>query len=140
MVVLAGNMRLKAAMEIGLSKIPTIIATELTEEEQRELVVKDNIGYGEWDWDILANEWDKEQLEDWGLDIKIDAFVGTEDEDDTIPTPKATDDGYSVFELVMLHENKLQLLDTLNSVKNNYLFEKQEDALMEILRVYNQKQ
>jgi hypothetical protein len=69
MVVLGGNMRLKACKEAGLKSIPIIKASLLTEEQQKEFIVKDNVGYGEWDWDDLANNWDAEQLTDWGLDI-----------------------------------------------------------------------
>ena len=69
MVVLGGNMRLKACKEAGLKEIPIIKASDLTEEQQREFIIKDNVGFGEWDWDILANEWDAEYLEEWGLDV-----------------------------------------------------------------------
>ena len=69
MVVLGGNMRLKACKEAGLKEIPIIKASDLTEEQQREFIIKDNVGFGEWDWDILANEWDSEYLEEWGLDV-----------------------------------------------------------------------
>jgi hypothetical protein len=69
MIVLGGNMRLKACKEAGMEEVPIIIAKDLTEEKQREFIVKDNIGYGEWDWDLLANEWDMEKLDDWGLDV-----------------------------------------------------------------------
>tara|TARA_R110001632_G_scaffold76073_1_gene172696 strand:- start:4613 stop:5146 length:534 start_codon:yes stop_codon:yes gene_type:complete len=69
MFVLGGNMRLKACKEAGLKEIPIIIADQLTGEQQREFIVKDNVGFGEWDWDMLANEWDKDLLDDWGLDI-----------------------------------------------------------------------
>jgi ParB-like chromosome segregation protein Spo0J len=69
MVVLGGNMRLKACKEAGLKEIPIIKASELTEQQQKEFIVKDNVGYGEWDWNDLANNWDAEQLQDWGLDI-----------------------------------------------------------------------
>ena len=68
-LVLAGNMRLRAAKEIGLKEIPVLIADKLTEKEQRELIIKDNVGYGDWDWNMLANEWDKEELISWGIDI-----------------------------------------------------------------------
>ena len=68
MVVLGGNMRLKACKEAGLKEVPIIMADELTEEQQNEFIVKDNVGFGEWDWDVLANEWDAVQLEEWGLD------------------------------------------------------------------------
>jgi hypothetical protein len=69
MVVLGGNMRLKACKEAGLKEIPIIKASELTEEQQKEFIVKDNVGYGEWDWDDLANNWDAEELTEWGMTI-----------------------------------------------------------------------
>ena len=68
MVVLGGNMRLKACKEAGLKEVWILKAEELTEAQQREFIVKDNVGFGEWDWDLLANEWDSVQLEDWGMD------------------------------------------------------------------------
>jgi hypothetical protein len=68
MVVLGGNMRLKACKEAGLKEIPVIIA-DWTEEQQRQFIIKDNVGFGEWDWDMIANEWDAEEVEGWGLDV-----------------------------------------------------------------------
>lgn len=88
MIILGGNMRFKACKEAGLKEIPVIIADNLTEEQEREFLIKDNTSGGEWDFDMLANEWDIEQLEEWGLDIpdfetkEIDAV---EDEFDTTP-------------------------------------------------------
>jgi len=69
MIVLGGNMRLKACKEAGLKEVPIIIADNLTEEQEREFLIKDNLGFGEFDWEILANEWEAEQLEAWGLDV-----------------------------------------------------------------------
>lgn len=69
MVVLGGNMRLKACKEAGLKEVPTILASGLTDEQQREFIIKDNVGFGEWDWDALANTWDAEELDAWGLDV-----------------------------------------------------------------------
>ena len=69
MVVLGGNMRLKACKEAGLKEVYILKADELTEQQQREFIVKDNVGFGEWDWDILANEWDNTQLKQWGMDV-----------------------------------------------------------------------
>ena len=68
-MVLGGNMRLKACLEAGLTDVPVIHANNLSEEKKKEFIVKDNVGYGEWDWDILANEWDIELITAWGLDI-----------------------------------------------------------------------
>jgi len=143
MIVLGGNMRLKACKEAGLKEVPVIFANDLTEDEQKEFIIKDNVGYGDWDWDMIANEWEPELLEEWGLFIPnfdLQDFFETEDnKEKSNDLPTGSDDNYSVFELIMIHENKLLLIDTLNKVKNNFLFEKQEDALMEILRIYNQK-
>ena len=71
MVVLGGNMRLKACQEAGLKEVPIIIADNLTEEQQREFLIKDNVSGGEWDWQMLANDWDTEQLNDWGLNVPV---------------------------------------------------------------------
>jgi len=88
MVILGGNMRYKACKEAGLKEIPIIIA-DLTEDQQREFLIKDNVSGGEWDWEILANEWDSEQLEDWGLDVPIfevdEVLEATEDDFDATP-------------------------------------------------------
>jgi ParB-like chromosome segregation protein Spo0J len=70
-IVLGGNMRLKACIEAGLKEVFIIKANDLTEQQKHEFIVKDNVGFGEWDWDILANEWDTEKLTDWGLDLPI---------------------------------------------------------------------
>lgn len=69
MIVLGGNMRLRACKEAGLKEVPVIKASQLTEEEQRAFIIKDNVGYGEWDWEMVANEWDSELLIEWGLDV-----------------------------------------------------------------------
>lgn len=69
MVVLGGNMRLKALTELGIKEVEVIKASELTPEQKAEFIIKDNVGFGEWDWDMLANEWDNQLLEDWGLDV-----------------------------------------------------------------------
>ena len=69
MMVLGGNMRLKASKEAGLKDVWIDIAEGLTEEQKKEFIVKDNVGFGEWEWDMLANEWDSVQLAEWGLDV-----------------------------------------------------------------------
>jgi ParB-like chromosome segregation protein Spo0J len=86
MVVLGGNMRLRACKDAGLKDVPIIQASELTEKQQREFIIKDNVGFGEWDWDMIANEWDAEQLDDWGLDMPFD--LGEE--------PAAEEDDYEM--------------------------------------------
>jgi hypothetical protein len=68
-IVLGGHMRLKACKEAGLKEVYIVKAENLTEEQKDEFIVKDNVGFGEWDWDMLANTFEAEQLEDWGLDV-----------------------------------------------------------------------
>lgn len=80
---LGGNMRLKALQEIGMKDIPdtwVVLADEWTQEQRNEFVIKDNVGFGEWDWDQLANEWDVEQLDEWGLDVPDFSVMPSEDE------------------------------------------------------------
>jgi hypothetical protein len=84
MMILGGNMRLKAIQEIGIKEVPIIKAENLTEQQQREFLIKDNVGFGEWDWDALANDWDPAELNEWGLDIpnlddKIDGMKDGEE-------------------------------------------------------------
>ena len=82
MYPLGGNMRLRALKELNYKEIPdnwVQLADEWTEEQRRQFVIKDNVGFGEWDWDILANEWDNEQLIEWGLDVPNWEDVGKEE-------------------------------------------------------------
>lgn len=83
-IVLGGNMRLKACIEAGISEVPVIFADNLTDEQQREFIIKDNIGYGDWDFTSLNNDWDLDELDDWGLyvmpdtmDFDLDQFFET---------------------------------------------------------------
>jgi len=87
MIVLGGNMRLKACKEAGLKEVPIIHADNLTEEQQREFIIKDNVSGGEWDWELLANEWDTELLDEWGLDLP---------ETETIEVLEAEEDNYEI--------------------------------------------
>jgi len=88
MVVLGGNMRLKALKHLGLTEAPVIKASELTEDQQRQFIIKDNAGFGEWDWDMLANEWNVEELEQWGLDVPAFAASELEAEEDDFDIPE----------------------------------------------------
>jgi site-specific DNA-methyltransferase (adenine-specific) len=91
MVILGGNMRFKACKEAGLKEVPIIVADNLTEEQQREFLIKDNVSGGEFDWSLLS-EWDTEQLEDWGLEIKsfeTEVLEAQEDDFDATPPEEA---------------------------------------------------
>ena len=116
MIVLGGNMRLKACKEAGLKEIPIIKASELTEEQQRAFIIKDNVGFGEWDWDALANEWDAEQLEEWGLDVpnmegvELDAV-----EDDFEADADAIETDIVIGDLFEIGEHRLLCGDSTDS-------------------------
>ena len=88
-VVLGGNMRLKAAQLAGLSEVPVYVAT-WEEAKHKEFIIKDNLAFGEWDWDLLANEWDAEELDDWGLDVPLleEDTEGLTDPDDVPEVPE----------------------------------------------------
>lgn len=93
MIILGGNMRYKACKEAGLKEIPIII-TDLSEEKQREFLIKDNTSGGEWDWEVLSNEWDVEELESWGLDVpdlQIPEILEAEEDDYEVPNEIETD-------------------------------------------------
>jgi len=81
---LGGNMRLRACKEAGIERVPVIKAGHLSVDKQKQFIIKDNVGFGEWDWDILANEWDQDDLMDWGLDLPVMDIVdaGSAEEDD----------------------------------------------------------
>jgi len=99
LIVICGNMRLKALKELGIKEVPTkILPTETSVEKLKAYTIKDNVSFGDHDWEVLANEWDVEQLEEWGLDV---------------PT-FATDVDYSILDDEDLSE---QLEDMQNGVK-----------------------
>jgi len=91
MMVLGGNMRLKASKDAGLKEVWIEVAEGLTEEQKKEFIVKDNVGFGEWEWDMLANEWDSSKLEDWGLDVwqNPDDKIDEAEEGEEIELPQA---------------------------------------------------
>jgi DNA modification methylase len=116
MVVLGGNMRLKACKEAGLKEIPIIKASELTEQQQKEFIVKDNVGYGEWDWNDLANNWDEQELIDWGLDIPgFDAEVIEAEEDDFAVPDGGIETDIVLGDLFEIGEHRLLCGDSTDS-------------------------
>lgn len=76
LVVLAGNQRLRAAKAVGMKEVPTIVLPNLTEEKEKEIVIRDNVSNGRWDMDLLANDFDLQDLADWGVEVNIDAEFG----------------------------------------------------------------
>lgn len=115
MIVLGGNMRLRACQEAGLKKIPIIKASELTEKQQREFIIKDNVGFGEWDWDMLANEWEADDLNEWGLDTPDEWAVELEAEEDDYTEPKNIKVDVVLGDLIEIGEHRLLCGDSTDS-------------------------
>lgn len=116
MIVLGGNMRLKACKEAGLKEVPVIKASDLNEEQQKQFIIKDNVGYGEWDWDMLANEWDAEELVEWGLDIPnfVIDDLGTAEEDDFDVPDGGLETDIVLGDLFEIGEHRLLCGDSIN--------------------------
>jgi len=115
-IVLGGNMRLKACQEAGLKEVHIIQAKDLTEEQQREFIIKDNVGFGEWDWDILANEWDTNALEEWGLDgfpFQEEEVLEATEDDYTEPDQMQVD--VVLGDLIEIGEHRLFCGDSTDS-------------------------
>lgn len=115
MVVLGGNMRLKACIEAGLKEVPIIMASSLTPEQQKEFIIKDNVGFGEWEWDVLANEWDVEKLTDWGLDIPDYEPKVLEAEEDDFEVPETVQTDIVLGDLFEIGEHRLLCGDSTDS-------------------------
>jgi len=115
-MVLGGNMRLKACLEAGLTDVPVIHANNLSEEKKKEFIVKDNVGYGEWDWDDLANNWDALELTEWGLDIpNFDAEVLEAQEDNFAAPEGGIETDIVLGDLFEIGEHRLLCGDSTNS-------------------------
>jgi hypothetical protein len=115
-IVLGGNMRLKACQELGLKDVPTIYAKDLTEEQKKEFIIKDNVGFGEWNWDDLANDWEVKQLTDWGLDLPI--FFNDSDELGTdFSLPDGDKAPFQQMTFTLADEQAIQIQNAIAEIK-----------------------
>lgn len=116
-IILGGNMRFKALKEAGYTEVSIVKANDLTDEQKDEFIVKDNVGFGEWDWDSLANEWDVEKLEDWGLDLPVDLSVQEvlEAEEDNYEIPNEINTDIVLGDLFEIGEHRLLCGDSTDS-------------------------
>lgn len=116
MIILGGNMRYKACKEAGLKEIPIIVADNLTDEQQKEFLIKDNVSGGEWDWEQIANEWNAEELTEWGLDVpsfETEEYLEAEEDDYEIPNEIQTD--IILWDLFEIGEHRLLCGDSTDS-------------------------
>jgi hypothetical protein len=116
MVVLGGNMRLKASIAAGLKEVDILIADQLTDEQKAEFIIKDNVGFGEWDWDLLANEWDVEALTDWGLDVG--GFdLNAEQFGDEFSLPDGDKSPFQQMTFTLADEQAAQIQNAISDIK-----------------------
>ena len=117
-IVQGGNMRLKALQEIGFKDIPdewVKQVKDLSEDEKKQFIIKDNVGFGEWDWDDLANNWDAEQLTEWGLDIPNFEAEVLEAEEDNYSIPDEIKTDIVLGDLFEIGEHRLLCGDSTDS-------------------------
>ena len=82
-VVIGGNMRLLAMKDLGYREVSVIDVTEWTQEKRDQFMIKDNLSFGDWDYDLLANEWNIDDLTDWGMDLWDTEVEEMQTEEDT---------------------------------------------------------
>ena len=116
-IVLGGNMRLKACKEAGLKEVYIVKAENFTEEQKQEFIVKDNVGFGEWDWDMLANEWDTEKLDEWGLDLPGFA-MDTDDLGDEFTLPDGDKLPFQQMTFTLADEQAEQIKNAIEDIKH----------------------
>jgi hypothetical protein len=138
MVALGGNMRLKAMQEAGWSEVPVKIV-DWSEEKQREFIIKDNVGYGEWDWDELANTWDAEELNAWGLDVwqpEAEDYNNNENDSDTDYLENYLNKDTGVLKLPFLQEQYKEVINKLNLIQTKEDANDHSETFLKILEKY----
>lgn len=145
-IVLGGNMRLKVAKDLGLKEITVIKLTDLSESQKNEFIIKDNLNYGEWDFELIKDQWDLNEVVEWGMDLNLDLEYFSDDQNDdnsdgsdndNKDNKNAPDNDYTQFELVLLHSNKLLIMKAISDVKAEFKYDKIEDALVHIIKHFN---
>jgi hypothetical protein len=142
MVVLGGNMRLKACKEAGLKEIPVIKASDLTPEQQREFIIKENVGFGEWDWAMLANEWDYKELDDWGLtlpnfDDNLTNNNDYEDKDQNSKLDKFMDAELKRMFLVFDNDTFDNVVEWMNSIQTQNKLDNHSQVILHLMENEN---
>tara|TARA_R110000751_G_scaffold73709_2_gene149114 strand:+ start:26764 stop:27309 length:546 start_codon:yes stop_codon:yes gene_type:complete len=126
LITLGGNMRLKALKELKFKEVPTILADEWTEDQKKQFLIKDNVGFGEWDWDMLANEWDPQALNDWGL--YIPSIPDTLDLDKFFEDSEETPEDRFKIVLDYSEDDYNKIIEKLDSISGS-----KEDIILKLL-------
>ena len=137
-IVLGGNMRLRALQDLGIKEVPILYAKDLTEEQKKEFTIKDNLSYGEWDWDTLANEWDSKLLNDWGLNSWNYKEITPEFDVDVIGNELDRYTNNTIKQITLYYETEtyIDVLQKLNSIAKQIGVEDNSQVALHLLKVY----
>ena len=139
MGILGGNMRYKACQQLGHKEVYIIKAENLTESQMESFVIKDNVGFGEWDWDILANEWDAVLLKDWGMDVwqpEEEDYNNNENDSDTDYLDKYLNKDTGVLKLSFLQEQYKEIIYKLDRIQLKENANDHSETFLKILETY----
>lgn len=115
-IVLGGNMRYQALKDLGYKEIHCVQLANLTPEQKQEFIIKDNVSFGEWDWEVLANEWDLEKLEEWGLDL-IGTNVDEADMGDSFSLPDGDKAPFQQITFTLADEQATEIQNAIADIK-----------------------
>lgn len=138
MFVLGGNMRLKACRAAGIATVPVYVAG-WDEVKSREFIIKDNASFGEWDWDMLANNWEIQDLSDWGIDIPASYFDSDVEPQFDINTQHEQIDSYlnnNIKQITLYFDNDQYqyVVQRLESLMATMKVESNTDVILNLLR------
>ena len=143
-IVLGGNMRLKALKDLGYKEVPSEWvkqAKELTEDETRRFIIADNVGFGEHDWDLLANDWDSQELNDWGLDVWQIDDLSNEDEyagaNPELELDKFLNSELKRMFFVYDNETFERVVNWLNSIQSKHDLQSHSEAILKLMENEN---
>jgi hypothetical protein len=115
MIILGGNMRYKAMIECGYKEV-NVEVVDWSEQKQNEFIIKDNVGFGEWEWEMVANEWDEIELKDWGLDLPV--FTKDSDEFGTdFNLPEGDKSPFQQMTFTLADEQAIQIKNAIEEIK-----------------------
>jgi hypothetical protein len=145
MEVLGGNMRTRACIEAGLKEVYIKVA-DFTKEQEKEFIIKDNSSFGEWNWDLLANEWETQDLKDWGLDIpkwedKIEFDSDVQDTGDyDYPEDDIEQSHIKMVQLFLTTETEPQFKEWELKLREDFKSDNLTDTIYKIVeQVYKEK-
>jgi len=118
-VILGGNMRFKACVEAGLKKVPILKVEDFTEEQKQEFIMKDNIAFGKWDWELVSEQFDAYKLDEWALDLDPKMFL-VESDDETMDEAKDTTK-FNDYTIYFADEQQMDIWYAfVKNLKNNF--------------------